>query len=462
MLIADMEALWCALGTFGPWMPDENILQESFALLIQAVSKIARVEDLHTNGVLNQFVETVLLTGASTMWPQSTPESNEQYDNSGSWGVPTGRVEAAEGLMALVATQRCESQPVFRALAKLMHDPSAVVRNQIASATIGLYKHAPEKMWEMLTEFASDPSTRVRLAAVIHLDHLARAHPARALSLVTLILDGIDAKQEGASELTRFCVQSLARYYIWRADPTAEAAIVRLATDLPQSCAEARKMLFPLREGMQATENSDWSAEQALSVRERSVRIFNLLVTNSTALLRPLIATRARNEELPENDAETFVELIKLVRILGKELYFALGAFQEHRFQLAPEITTPEQPWLYRAVGQSWDLLAEIGETQLAHSLTQSLEMFISRDPEKVFLRIGTIIRASKAWGYQYEQMAIDLIIRIFTTYLAEYRSLLQQNTECLKIMREALELFINTGWPSARRLSYRLDEIFR
>jgi hypothetical protein len=48
------------------------------------------------------------------------------------------------------------------------------------------------------------------------------------------------------------------------------------------------------------------------------------------------------------------------------------------------------------------------------------------------------------------------------TKYLAEYRSLLQQNTDCLKIMREALELFINTGWPSARRLSYRVDEIFR
>ena len=180
-----------------------------------------------------------------------------------------------------------------------------------------------------------------------------------------------------------------------------------------------------------------------------------------TAPLRPLIAAIARKEELSEADAKTFVELIELVRIVGRELYFALGAFQEHRFSLAPEITSSEQPWLYHAVGPSWDLLAEIGETQLAHNLAQSLEMFISIDPEKIFLRIGTIIRASEAWGYHYEQMAIDLILRIFTTYLAEYRSLLQQNAECLKIMREALELFINTGWPSARRLSYRVDEIF-
>jgi hypothetical protein len=60
--------------------------------------------------------------------------------------------------------------------------------------------------------------------------------------------------------------------------------------------------------------------------------------------------------------------------------------------------------------------------------------MLIFRDPEKILFRIGTIIRASKAWGYRHDQMAINLIIRIFTTYLAEYRPLLQPDTECLKI----------------------------
>src|SRR5262249_1560441 len=148
--------------------------------------------------------------------------------------------------------------------------------------------------------------------------------------------------------------------------------------------------------------------------------------------------------------------------IVGRELYFALGAFQEHRFSLPPEITSSEQPWLYHAVGPSWDLLAEVGETQLAHNLAQSLEMFIPIDAEKIFLRLGKIVRASQAWGYHYEQMAIDLILRIFTRYLADYRPLLQKNSECLKIMRETLELFIDTGWPSARRLSYQVDDIFR
>jgi hypothetical protein len=87
--------------------------------------------------------------------------------------------------------------------------------------------------------------------------------------------------------------------------------------------------------------------------------------------------------------------------------------------------------------------------------------MFIPTDPETIFLRIGAILRASKAWGYQYEQLGFDLVLRIFTTYLAEYPEILQSNPECLKIMRETLELFINVGWAAARRLSYRLDDLF-
>jgi hypothetical protein len=121
---------------------------------------------------------------------------------------------------------------------------------------------------------------------------------------------------------------------------------------------------------------------------------------------------------------------------LSQELYFAVGAFQEGRPYGPPKVQSSEQVWLYHAIGKHWDKLAAIGEAKIAHSLTQSLEMFIPVDPETIFLRIGAILRASRAWGYQYEQLGFDLVLRIFTTYLAEYPELFQQNPECLKISK--------------------------
>lgn len=38
----------------------------------------------------------------------------------------------------------------------------------------------------------------------------------------------------------------------------------------------------------------------------------------------------------------------------------------------------------------------------------------------------------------------------------------LQQDIRCREELIDILETFVNAGWPSARRLSYRLEEIFR
>ena len=63
---------------------------------------------------------------------------------------------------------------------------------------------------------------------------------------------------------------------------------------------------------------------------------------------------------------------------------------------------------------------------------------------------------------YQYESLAVDLLVKVTERYLAEERMTLQQDIRCREELIDILETFVNAGWPSARRLSYRLEEIFR
>jgi hypothetical protein len=63
-------------------------------------------------------------------------------------------------------------------------------------------------------------------------------------------------------------------------------------------------------------------------------------------------------------------------------------------------------------------------------------------------------------YGYQYDLMAESLMVRLIERFLAEYRSILREDEECRKVLIEILDTFI--GWPSDRRLTYRLEEIFR
>jgi hypothetical protein len=461
-LLPDMQVMWCALADDGPTLTDADVLHESFAFLIQAASKIALTPALMNHQALAAFVDRVLATGSYTLRPEMDEEKNATFDEQGSWGSPSGRVEAAEGLMFLVTEQhqyRLLQSPAFRSLLK---DSSALVRSRISTYVIRLYQEQPDAMWELVDLFARDKSTQVRKSIVHALDQLARAHPERSLQLVAEILERTDASQPGADELRRYAIQVLTGYYIWRGDGTAYTAILKLVSMLPKTNREVANMTFPLRHGMMAKAIEGRTEGEAQTTRDRSVEIFTLAIDNVTSAFAPLLDKLSAKKELGAEEGAVFQAMTALASNLSKELYFAVGAFQEGRPYGPPKVESPEQVSLYRAIGHHWDKLAGIGEAQVAHSLTESLEMFIPIDPETIFLRVGAILKASKAWGYQYEQMGFDLVLRIFTTYLAEYPELFQQNPECLKIMRETLELFIGVGWVAARSLSYRLDELFR
>ena len=57
--------------------------------------------------------------------------------------------------------------------------------------------------------------------------------------------------------------------------------------------------------------------------------------------------------------------------------------------------------------------------------------------------------------------MALSLFINMTQRYLAEHRELLA-DTECRTSLLQSLDFFVAAGWPTARRLVYRLDEAFR
>lgn len=108
------------------------------------------------------------------------------------------------------------------------------------------------------------------------------------------------------------------------------------------------------------------------------------------------------------------------------------------------------------------DLLAKSGIPSGAQHLVEMLQAYISHDPRGVFLRIRQIVEAAAPNGYQFDSLAVDLIVRIVERYLAEFRQVLQQDQQCLDALIYLLNTFVRAGWPEARRLTYRLEDIYR
>jgi len=108
------------------------------------------------------------------------------------------------------------------------------------------------------------------------------------------------------------------------------------------------------------------------------------------------------------------------------------------------------------------DELADIGIASVAHNLVKTLEYLLEYDPASVFLRIARVVRASKAGNYQYESLAVDVIVRIVKHFLAAYQHLLREREDCRQALIEILDIFVDAGWPNALELTYRLEEIYR
>lgn len=109
--------------------------------------------------------------------------------------------------------------------------------------------------------------------------------------------------------------------------------------------------------------------------------------------------------------------------------------------------------------------MADFSIPAVTHNLLQTLEFLIPVDPVEVFVRIVRTIHAGQNGRYQFESMGSNLLVKLVERYLAEYRVIFRYNPACLQSLIKILKVldkFVKAGCPSAHRLTYRMEEVFR
>ena len=150
---------------------------------------------------------------------------------------------------------------------------------------------------------------------------------------------------------------------------------------------------------------------------------------------------------------------------MGKQVYFAAGVHGEKAQNTTHKDGPPylqRDKRFYEEARPVLDELADIGFASVAHDLIKTLSHCVPFDPRGVLIRIGCAVKAAESGHYQFESMAADLVVRIIQRYLAEYRTMVQQDSECRETLIYLLGVFASAGWPQAMRLVYRLDQTLR
>lgn len=279
----------------------------------------------------------------------------------------------------------------------------------------------------------------------------------RMREVAAAIFANTDPEMAGGQNLRDRCIQLLTSLYVWRGDEGSgeflQAEIIARAKDRPS---EIRQLV------LRNAQTHGGPEEEHTAIRRRAIGLIDDALRASIAAYREIWESLEGRSDLTEDDPEVKLgrEAAQNIDTIAREIYFASGAFDEK--QGKGHIDPEKRERLYRETADVLDDIADVPLPSVTHHLLETLEVFVDFDPGGVFLRIGAAIRGGKAGGYQFDSMAVGLFVRLIERYLADYRTLLQQDDEVRALLIEMLDVFVEAGWPKARQLTYGLHELFR
>jgi len=438
----------------------------AWGLIAAACERIAQTDGLSCTEELGNFVKNVLLEASGYPDPVQDTQYDAHFDEHPSWGSPAARIDAARGLIILAHHPTCATPDVLIAIVKLSNDPVPAVRYQISSCINALYRTSPEPMWQIIKRMAEQEESRGVLQGLLSwpLKRLAGIEPDCVAAVTKTIFDRI-TEGPGANEVRELCVGIFMGLYIWQDHQLSQDVVREIVSHPAVYPTEVTQILGQLRDAV-THGPTDPSDPQADAVRKRALGLFVRLLHSSKAQLKELddrYAEVSFNEWLPA-DQETAKSMMHLLDRIGIEVYFASGVYDAERQgnTYGERGISPKSRRFYLEGGMILDALADIALPSITHHLVKTLKYFIPSNPSEVFLRIHRAVLAGQQGGYQYESMASEIIVQLVERYLAEYRALLQEDADCRRALVEVLDVFVKAGWPSARKLVYRLEEIFR
>jgi hypothetical protein len=466
-ILPALRALHAALATAQADGVHPKQYDHAWDCLAEACGLISKVDGLSCEPEAGAFARAVLLEAANYPEPIHQPEYDAQFDEHPSWGRPAARIAAATGLTWIARHASCADTAVLGAIEQLSRDDVPAVRFQVATRLRALYRTAPDLMWSLLEHFSQAEPSRGVLQGLLAdpLGVLASPHADRVVNMVKTIFDRI-VDGPGAKDVSDACVAILAGLYLWQNYQICQEIVFTMADQPSEYNDEAHRIVASVRDLIMRGP-VDLPDPQQDEVRHRAFTLIHRVLRSTITAFREMGASHegSRFESWPKEEQEQIRSLARLANAVGREVYFGCGAFKSKQssgdvLDVAPSLQ--ERQRFLREAGLIIDALSDLGFPSLVHHLVQVLEFLAVADPEEVFIRIGRVLRAGKTGGYQYESLGTDLIVRLVERYLAEYRFVLRANPGCRRVLLEILDTFVEAGWPSARRLTYRMEEIFR
>lgn len=464
-IMAAVKSLKAALATAKRDGVKDELFTSGVGKLTEACESLARNDQLLEHKEEISFIRRILLQSSEYSIPEYDSERNKQFDKIASWGSPSPRIAAAQGLMLIARSKNALTPEVWEAIERLSRDPVNAVRYMIAKRLRLLAKTNPRLMWQLIDQFANKDVSLAVLDVLVDsvLFGLTRDHTDTIVRITKNVFSRV-VPRESCVNPQDACISLLAKAFVYLDHADARRTVFNFAQQPTRFAKQLTHMAGVLR-NLLADREGEESIVQEYAVCLRAWELMDAIGESSVRAWKELEEKcgKTPSNQIPKEITQIWQNLARLIDSIAQDLYFASGAYQEKQGSTEEgeqPLTKYQKHRFFQQAKKTLDALKTVGLPSVAHHLIEMLQAYIEINPEQVFLQIGEIVVAAEKGGYQYESLAVGLLVEILGRYIAKYKEIFRVKPNCQKMLMEVLDIFVM--WPSARKLTYRLKDIYR
>lgn len=395
---------------------------------------------------------------ARSAGPVLGEDTEVSFEHGASWGSPAPRVEAAQAVLDLILQRPDLYEELEPTIDALLADTHPAVRLQAGLRLLPIWDRDRAGFWRKLTDRLG---VETNLGVLDHLfasvlGRVLHEDPTITEQLVIALLERF-ADEPDRQVRVRYKLSDIVSI-LWVTYHRPQAGDI-LAGWIASSAiyhSELTRILATMRGAFVAGLSSEPEPKDD-DLRQRSMDLAMRIVdAASTALAEHF------SQDTPS--AEQIAIASKQAQLLDaacRELYFAIGAGSDSSKSSRPI----DEDGLAIFFEEATPILKRIGDYATPHTvyyLLKLLEFVLPVDPETAFVLTANALRkGGQLTGYQYESLGADLLVRLVGVFLADHKELFE-NDDRRAALIECLEIFMEAGWPAARRLLYRLPELIQ
>ena len=386
--------------------------------------------------------------------PELEADTEARFEESGSWGSPVARVEAAQAYWELLAQRTDLYRDLILRAEVLLADRHPAVRLNASLRLVKIWDLDRDRFWQLLRDFlAHEPN----LAVIEHLvggviSKLIHADQQQSLELLHVLLQRETAGSDRERRVSKAIAGNLTVLWVTYESEGAKAILDRWLVTPWRYAEEARVILTTLRDAL--VSGSSEIPDKSAALRQRS----QALVSDIVNAVNAQLAGQVAGSDLGE--AAEARECVSLIDAAVMQMFFATGASANQR---GNEVVL-SRARLEVFLQENADILKRIGEYATPHTtyyLLQLVERLADVNAGAAFDLAASTLQASRRSDYQNEYLGMELLVRLVGVFLADHKEIFECPNRRAALV-DCLEIFLEAGWPAARRLLYRLPELIQ